>query len=86
MLDAVSVELYAFSVFSKHWVPCTNGFDETAVAWAASVSNNNVVVRTLLGASAGETDLKSHFFFPLDNSSALTGNRLNRFYGVQFPL
>src|SRR5690606_32327402 len=88
MLDAVGVELHAFSVLGQHRVPCANGFDEAAVTRAADVGNDDVVVRTLLGASAGQTNLQRHFFFPLDNCFARGWpwqNGLSYRYSYCFP-
>src|SRR5690606_19108052 len=64
VLDALFVELHALAVLGKHRVPGAELLDEAAVAGRTDVSNDNVVVRTLLGARAGETDFQCHFVSP----------------------
>ena len=57
-LDAVGM------VRGQQRVVETDLLDEAAVARAARVGDDDIVVRTLLGAAAGETNTQSHFSFP----------------------
>src|SRR5690606_26666259 len=56
--DAVGVDLDALGVLRQQRVPRAELLDEPAVARAAHVGNDDVVVRTLLGARSGQTNLQ----------------------------
>ena len=64
MLDAVGVELDALAVLGQQRVPRAERLDEAAVARRTHVGNDDVVVRALLRARAGQTDFQCHFYSP----------------------
>src|SRR5690606_20184372 len=63
VLDALFVDGDAVAVLGQHRVPCADLLDETAVARGAHVSDDDVVVRALLGTCARKTDFQCHFEF-----------------------
>ena len=61
MLDAVFVQQQPVGMLVRqHRVVAAQLLDEAAVTRAAAVGDDDVVVRALLGASAGEADLQTH--------------------------
>ncbi|EGE57288.1 hypothetical protein RHECNPAF_4460060 [Rhizobium etli CNPAF512] len=66
VLDALGVQLNALLVvLGEHRVPGTEVFEEAAVTRAARIGENDVVVRALLGATAGETNFQCHVLYSL---------------------
>ena len=59
---AVGVNLDALAVLRQQRVPRAERLDETAVAGRTGVGDDDVVVRTLLRARAGQSDLQCHCF------------------------
>jgi hypothetical protein len=63
MLDAFGDERHALAGIGELGIVVADLFDEAAIARAARVGDDDVVVRALGGAGAGEADLERHAVF-----------------------
>src|SRR5690606_12677974 len=63
MLHALEVEIHALlRVLRQHRIIGAEFFDEAAVARITRVGDDHAILRALLGAHTGETDLKGHAY------------------------